>query len=1375
MRVVTLVLFIFITTILSASDRKQFIHFDKSNDFPFNSVDNVMQDSHGYLWIGSSSGLARYDGYSFEVYNTQDYKNGLPSNRIFCTFETSNGDILVGTNLGLVKYNRNTNKFELLSYSCTPEICEDIYHQIWVATFDGVDVRDVNTLKIKKSLFCETDHNVTIFNGLKSDSKGRVWTITANNGLYVFDSKTYKLQKHIDSKIISNIEHLKSTSLVFDKLGFMWLKTTGNGLFCVDTISFKAQQFLSSNSNKSSIGSNNVTNIYVDTNNDVWVCCLYGYLNKYNRQKNNFERFSPQVENARFIKASSLACINQDKLGNYWIGTVGKGMYCLSEMYNNFQTFISTPNFSDTYLIGQVTSFAELDNGIIALACDGNGIKLYNPTDNRISEFVNNKQLRSKNVHKIITHNGYLWGATWGGGIFKIDLKTNQVTNFTYNVNDSKGLNFNNVEGLYAGDTALIIGTHGDGLAFYNYKKNTFIHKNNTKSTVFDRSINNWINDITKDSRGNVWLSTCYGLCRLVGGKITHYGTTKYNNSINSFDVLSVLEDSRKQLWVLTSGGIDLYDYKHNCFNRLRNKYSLPSNTRSLLEDNDGNMWITTADNLIRIKISNNSEQIFDKNDGIVNGEFRVNSSFKASDGTLYFGSSDGFMKCMPSKIKNDLAIPQLCFRNLYVNYIKQTTETGYLSKMLESTDTLQYSYTDDVISIEVSAILLGRLNKINYAYSFSNDDNKWLNLGKNRIISFTTLKPGTHILKVKATVEYGKSIQKNLIIIVRPKWWMTWWFKSIIILLFISILTWINYLRTQKIKNKNIQLEKLVKERTIELEQKNITLLEQSTKLDIQAQSLQSRNNELLEKQIVIEMKNGELEEALNMKGKLIGIIAHDFKNPLTGIYGLTALLKNDATIMASPKVNKYVDGILNSVTKLKDQMLTVLDWAQGQTQDLLAKPVEINIETIIDDAISLMKESSVQKEITINTQLDYTSNSLIDPRMVSTVMRNLLANAIKFTTRGGDITIVVQEFDTGIEVNVVDTGVGMSADVLTNLFNKEISTTSYGTENEKGSGFGLHICKTFIEKNGGSIDVKSIQGQGTVVSITIPKGHELAIRKNESNISQDDDVKVNQEQHEIEVDKSQTILIIDDDPEILTLLKSTLEQYYTINTATEGQSGLHIARNLVPNLIISDVNMPLVGGMELCKALKDDEMTNHIPIVLITSMKDNRVQQEGYLSGADDLVEKPFDKNTLQYKIQSLLANRKKLSKKGESSKESTTFILPDSYDDVIIKRTLEFINQNFSSSEFDVNIVADKVGLSRTQLWRKFKSATGSNLSDYIQDLRLYKAAEMLTTGKYKISEIAYEVGYSSPPYFAKRFSEKFGVSPSDYSDSKRNSSL
>jgi len=1369
MRVATLILLLFVATCVSGTEQVQFLHFDKTTDFPFSTVDNVMQDSYGYLWIGSYTGLARYDGYSFEVYTTQDKKNGLPSNRTFCTFETSNREIMVGTNLGLAVYNRQTNLFKLISYSCTSQICEDDYKQVWVATFDGIDIRDAKTLEIKKSIFCETDKNIKIFNTITRDSYGRIWALTANNGIYVFNSKSFALLKHIDSKKIKHIEQLEAYNMVFDKNGLLWLGTRGNGLICVDTSTYAIKTYLSSNTDATSLGSNNISNVYVDNKNDVWVCCQYGYLNKFNRKSNTFERYISQVNNSRFLNSNSISCINQDKSGNFWIGTFGNGLYCQSAMYNNFKTFIPSNNGSSKSKVWPVMSFVELDNGTIAFACDGGGIRFYNPKDNSVDEFVNNDQLHSKHITKIIKYKSCLWLATWGGGIAKIDLKTNAVTNFLTDAKNPNSINLNNIKALFVDNTSLIIGTHGDGLAYYNFGKNIFSHKRNSKAVAFNPEINNWINDIQKDSKGNLWISTFYGLHRLYKNTLTHYGTTKSSKSINNFEVLSTIEDKNKQLWVLTSQGIDLFDYKSSTFKHISELYSLPSGSRSLLIDNNDDLWLSTTDKLFRISLKNNKVFDYDKNDGIVTGEFTVNASFKSSDGTLYFGSADGFMKWKPSELKEDTINPKIVFRNLYVNYKKQLIDSVYLKRAIETSDTLAYDYTSDVISVEVAAILLGRPDKINYSYRLDNEKNSWLNLGKGRTISLTALSPGIHRLRVKASVEHGVEVERVLIVIVSPKWWMTWWFKSFVIILILALIARINDLRLKKIRNKNILLEKIVKERTIELEQANVTLTQQSETLKNQAHSLHKQNNSLAEKQQLIEQKNSQLENALATKDKIINILAHDFKNPLHGINGLATILKDRTKEFKNDSIQKCIDGILSSSTKLNDQMTVVLDWARGQVHDLVCKKVEVNIETIINDSINLVEGSSTQKEIAICTQMDYTTNAFVDSRMISTVVRNVLINAIKFTPKGGKINIIIQEYDSGIEINIIDSGVGMKAEIAQNLFKHSHVESERGTENEEGLGMGLQICKSFVEKNDGTISVQSKEGEGSVFTITIPKGQELAVRIVPEIVNEESETNNNTTENLLfEVDKSKTIVIIDDNPDLLVVLQSIFEPYYSVFTANDGKIGLQLARNMVPDLIISDIQMPYLNGIELCKAIKQDEMTNHIPVVLITSQSTNETQINSYKSGADDFIQKPVDKNIILFKTKAILENRKKLLSVSEDTSKEKVFLLPDSQEDLVMKRIVEVINENFKDSEFDVNVVAVKIGISRAQLWRKFKSTTGTNISDYILELRMKLALEMLNTGKYRTSEIAYDVGYTTPAYFTKCFVSYFGESPKEYVD-------
>ncbi|MFQ3579966.1 MAG: ATP-binding protein, partial [Bacteroidales bacterium] len=392
---------------------------------------------------------------------------------------------------------------------------------------------------------------------------------------------------------------------------------------------------------------------------------------------------------------------------------------------------------------------------------------------------------------------------------------------------------------------------------------------------------------------------------------------------------------------------------------------------------------------------------------------------------------------------------------------------------------------------------------------------------------------------------------------------------------------------------------------------------------------------------------------------------------------------------------------------------------------------------------------------------------NAYIDTRMMSTVIRNLLINAIKFTPRRGSIVVIVQEMEHDLEISVMDTGIGMSMEAAQKIFENKTQTSSLGTESEKGVGLGLIICKSFVEQNGGTITVSSKEGYGTKFCLTVPKGTQPAIRKQKN---KEIDTTIIQHTNDIDITvfKDQTVLIIDDNETIISVLKSIFEPYCTVFTANDGQTGLEFARNILPHLIITDISMPLMNGIDLCKAIKDDEITNHIPIIIITAETDVRYMQESYKSGADDFIEKPFDKNILLYKAKSLLENRKKLAAQTQIKPQGKGFILPDSYDDSIINRALEYINENFCDSEFDVNSVADKVGLSRTQLWRKFKSKTNINLSDYIQELRMEKAKEMLLTGKYKVAEVAYDVGFTNPQYFTKCFTQYFGEPPREYAE-------
>ena len=447
---------------------------------------------------------------------------------------------------------------------------------------------------------------------------------------------------------------------------------------------------------------------------------------------------------------------------------------------------------------------------------------------------------------------------------------------------------------------------------------------------------------------------------------------------------------------------------------------------------------------------------------------------------------------------------------------------------------------------------------------------------------------------------------------------------------------------------------------------------------------------------------------------------------------------------------------------------MIMVLDWAQSLNKDFVPSPVEINLEMLLDDAISLLKEYASQKNISINKQLEYESNALIDPRMVSTVFRNLISNAIKFTRAGGSIIVMIQEFDSSIDVVFIDTGVGMNEETQKHLFDTNVAVKSnYGTANEKGTGIGLQVCKSFVDKNHGSIRVSSQEGQGSTITVTFPKGKTKAMKKIQPTI-----VTAQLEVEKNGFDEKVTILVIDDNVEIRELIHGVFEGNFTIVQAENGIEGLYIAQNLQPDIIISDINLPGKNGFEICKVLKSNKLTSHIPILLITSLQATDLEASSYEHGANDFITKPFNPYSLKQKVISLLEYRRLIRVKVQKSiDDKQAELLPIDYDNKIIKKVFELIESNLSDSELDTETVAERIGVSRSQLWRIFKNTTGKTLGDYIREIRMKKAAEMLRTGKYRITEISEEVGYSNSRNFAKNFQKEYGMTPSEYSETAR----
>ena len=610
-----------------------------------------------------------------------------------------------------------------------------------------------------------------------------------------------------------------------------------------------------------------------------------------------------------------------------------------------------------------------------------------------------------------------------------------------------------------------------------------------------------------------------------------------------------------------------------------------------------------------------------------------------------------------------------------------------------------------------------------------------WVNTEKTRQVNFTNLSPGTYVFQAKALSLNTKAevLSQPLTIIILPPWWKTWWFRiacGLAILLFLHLFY---YLRTREHRKKQAQLEKLVSERTEELRLKN------------QEVQIQKEN---------LEIQNKRLDESLDTKNKILSVIAHDLRNPLTAIVG-------NLSLMSEEEDNSKIKQVCKSAKNLQTQMENLLDWARIQNQNILYTPKDVFLDALSKECITLLQGLIEEKNIQLTFTNQSEKSAFVDQRMISTVCRNLLNNAIKFTRENGHIHISIQEKGDQIKWSIQDDGVGMTEEQRLKLFDKNTTTTTFGTKNEKGSGLGLKICQEFIAYNKGQFIIESEKGVGTTISILLPQGTQIQSSKETSYTLIESDMSATNEE------SKRTLLIVDDSEEILSYEYNLLRPHYHVITSTNGEDALQIARKEIPDLIISDIVMPKMDGREFCHCIKEDVLTQHIPVILLTSENTVEDQVQGLNIGADDYITKPFNAELLKAKIATILKN-KELQKEHLRTRilRMPDIEIPESIDDTLIAKINDVIKQNIGESNLTVEFLASKTALSRVQLFRKMKAITGCSPSEYIKAIRLEHAAEILVQSKQSIADVAYMVGFSDPKYFSNCFSEKFGVTPSQY---------
>lgn len=1348
----------------------QFEHFNTEDGLSANTILSIFQDSKGFLWIGTYNGLNKYDGYKFTVYkNSPDDLNSISDNKVRAICEDSSCKIWIGTwEGGLCKFNPATQKFTRyqndpgnpasISPSGIFSLSFDKSGNLWI----GTESSGLDYLDMKSGIFHHFKHNPENPNSISTDAiystlvdqNDDLWIGTSSSGLNKYTKEEQRFTKYLKTDS-AGITGNKVGSIYEDQQGILWLATRDGGLNKFNPYSNSFKSYQHDSRNPQSLIDNDIWVVYGDSKHQLWIGAMNGGLNLFDPVDETFNSFKKEYGNPSSLSDDVIFSIYEDRSGILWIGTWSGGLNKYDRMKKKFLTYSNNPNDNNSLSSNSVFALFKDNDGDLWIGTDGGGLNRFNEEQNKFIHYSHdpndNSSISSDFIFSICKdREGNLWAATDNAGLNRFNEKTNKFYRYQHNAANPNSINSNSISQIFCdsyGD--LWIGFSPDGIDRLKKGENKFIHyypdpsdPNSIKSDL--------VFSFYEDRSRNLWIGT-------YGGGLMRYNRNTDNfshfenqpgnaNTLSSNLISAICEDENGTLWIGTNGsGLNKFDETTNQFKVYKQKDGLPNDIIcGILSDNLGNLWISTGRGISRYNTKDESFTNFDSRDGLQDDEFNNWAYCKDNHGRLYFGGVNGFNVILTDLFSQNTYIPQIVITDFQI--LHKPVSIGYdslfrrtiLEKSITETEEIELAYNENIISFEIAALDFHSPDKNQYAYFLEGFDKHWIHTdAAHREITYTNLDPAEYILKVKGSNndfvwnEAGVSLKIH----INPPWWATWW--SYMIYGFLVVLIFAG-----------------------------------STRFYL--------NREKLKTQLELEHEHAKkLEEIDKMKSNFYANISHEFRTPLMLILGPLEKLSQK---ISDDEGKKHAGIIKGNAKRLLNLINQLLDLSRLEARKLKLNASKGNIAVFIKRLAKEFQSVSEQRDIILRVLIDNEYfEAYFDKEKMEKIITNIMSNAVKFTPRGGRITVKLSRTDhNDIEITVRDSGIGIPKNEIRKIFDRFYQVDASHTREHEGTGIGLALTKEFVELHKGQITVDSVEGHWTEVKIYLPLGKEHLsddeiIESSEYQVREIDSVanfsNDNLSPDEIErenlVDKT-IVLIVEDNPDLREYIKDDLKELYHVEEAANGEQGFRKAEKLIPDLIVSDIMMPVLDGYEMTKKLRENEKTSHIPIILLTAKSDKESKLEGLEMGVDDYLTKPFDTQELLIRIKNLIETRKLLQEKFGSGtvtvhkKEKEKL---SSLDRQFLDRVMSVIEQHISEEQFSIEEFGKDVGMSRSQMHRKLKALTGKSTSLYLRTVRLAKARELIEQKKANISEISYQVGFSSPAYFSRCFKEEFGYTPSE----------